>query len=133
MLSGVHIICFAASYAVTLALEITRFFFRRGIRGGIMLGFAGEGLFAHTAYLYYRAVDATGSPLSSRQDWCLVAAWVLAAIYLHLTVYHPGNSYGLFILPLVLGLIGAGAFLADAEPLAREPASHASAPIPGLS
>src|SRR3990172_9015684 len=133
MLSGVHIICFAASYAVTLALEITRLFFRSGIRGAIMLGFAGAGLFAHTAYLYYRAVDATGSPLSSSQDWCLVAAWVLAAIYLYLTAYHPGNSYGLFILPLVLGLIGAGAFLADAEPFAREPASKVWGAIHGVS
>ena len=91
-LSGVSIVCFAASYAVALVLEVTRLFFRSGIRGAIMLGFAGAGLFAHTVYLFYRAVNATGSPLSSRQDWCLVAAWVLVAVYLYLTYYHPQDG-----------------------------------------
>ncbi|MFH1919000.1 MAG: cytochrome c biogenesis protein CcsA [Planctomycetota bacterium] len=133
MLSGVSILCFAASYTVTLALEITRLFFRSGIRGAIMLGFAGAGLFAHTVYLYYRAVEATGSPLSSSQDWCLVAAWALVAVYLYLTAYHPDTAFGLFILPLVLGLIGAGTFLADPEPFAREPASQVWGVIHGTS
>ena len=124
MLSGVSIICFAASYGVTLALEITRLLFRSGLRGAIMLGFAGAGLVAHTAYLYYRAIHATGSPLSSSQDWCLVAAWVLVATYLYLTYYHPGTAFGLFILPLVLGLIATGTYLADPQPFPREPASR---------
>ena len=124
MLSGVSIICFAASYGVTLALEITRLLFRSGLRGAIMLGFAGAGLFAHTVYLYHRVIHATGSPLSSSQDWCLVAAWILTAIYLYLTYYHPGTAFGLFILPLVLGLIATGTYLADPQPFAREPASR---------
>ena len=68
MLSGVGIMCFAASYSVALALELTRLLFRSGIRGAAMLGFAGAGLVAHSAFLYYRAVDAVGSPLSSEQD-----------------------------------------------------------------
>jgi len=133
MLSGVSIICFAASYGVTLALEITRLLFRSGLRGAIMLGFAGAGLFAHTVYLYYRAIHATGSPLSSSQDWCLLAAWVLAATYLYLTYYHPGTAFGLFILPLVLGLIATGTYLADPQPFAREPASRVWGMIHGAS
>ena len=133
MLSGVSIICFAASYAVTLVLEVTRLFFRSGIRGAIMLGFAGAGLLAHTMFLHYKAAGATGSPLSSEQDWCLVAAWVLTATYLYLTYYHAKTAFGLFILPLVLALIGAGTFLADAEPFAREPASKVWGMIHGAS
>ena len=35
MLSGVGIVCFAASYTVALALEVTRLFFRSGIRGAL--------------------------------------------------------------------------------------------------
>ncbi len=62
MLSGVSTICFAASYAVALALEISRLLFRSGVRGAVMLGFAGAGLVAHTAFLYYRAVDALDKP-----------------------------------------------------------------------
>ena len=62
MLSGVSTICFAASYAVALALEISRLLFRSGVRRVVMLGFAGAGLVAHTAFLYYRAVDASTKP-----------------------------------------------------------------------
>ena len=133
MLSRVGIICFAASYGVALALEMTRLLFRSGIRGAIMLGFAGAGLFAHTVYLYYRAASATGSPLSSSQDWCLVAAWILAATYLYLTAYHPKKAFGLFILPLVLFLIAVGTYLADPEPFARGPASKVWGTIHGVS
>lgn len=139
MLSGVSITCFAASYAVALGLEITRLFFRSGIRGAVMLGFAGAGLFAHTAFLFYRAVDfyatkdAVGGPLSSKQDWCLVAAWALVATYLYLTYYHPKTSFGVFILPLVLGLVGVGATLGNREPLARESANKIWGLIHGTS
>ncbi len=125
MLSGVSIVCFAASYGIALALEITRLLFRSGLRGAIMLGFAGAGLLAHTIYLYYRAIRASGFPLSSSHDWCLVAAWILVATYLYLTYFHPQTAFGLFILPLVLGLIAAATYLADREPFPREPASQA--------
>ena len=133
MLSRIGILCFAASYSVAFSLEITRLFFRSGIRGAIMLGFAGAGLFAHTVYLYYRAASATGSPLSSSRDWCLVAAWILAATYLYLTAYHPKKAFGLFILPLVLALIGVGTYLANPEPFPRGPASKVWGMIHGLS
>lgn len=124
MLSGVGIICFAASYAVAMALEISRLLFRSGVRGAVMLAFAGAGLVAHTAYLYYEAVNATGAPLSSIRDWFLVAAWVLVVVYLYLIYYHPHTAFGLFLLPLALGLIGVGTYLAKGEPFAREPASQ---------
>jgi ABC-type uncharacterized transport system permease subunit len=123
MLSGITILCFAASYSVALVLEFSRLLFRSGIRGAMMLGFAGAGLFAHTLYLLNRAVAAAGSPLSSKQDWYLLAAWVLVVVYLYLVYYHPKTAFGVFILPLVLGLLGVGAFVVDSEPFARQPAS----------
>ena len=57
---------------------MARLFFRSAIRGVIMLGFAGAGFFAHSVYLYHRAVSAQGLPLSTMQDWYLLAAWLLA-------------------------------------------------------
>ncbi len=110
MLSGVGVVCFASSYAVAWALEASRLLFRSGVRGAVMLGFAAAGLFAHTAFLYYRAVSAEGAPLSSERDWYFVASWALAAVYLFLAVAHPKIPFGLFLLPLALGLIGAGTF-----------------------
>ena len=133
MLSGVTILCFAASYSVALVLEVSRLLFRSGVRGAVMLGFAGAGLLAHTAFLYHEAVNTTGTPLSSERDWCLVAAWVLAVVYLYLLCYHPRNSFGLFLLPLVLALIAAGRFLAEPEPFAREPASKVWGMLHGSS
>jgi len=139
MLSGIQITCFAGSYLVALLLEITRLVFRSGIRGAVMLGFAGAGLFAHTVYLSYRIAEfyqgppSGGSPLSSEQEWYLIAAWVLVVVYLYLTWYHPRVPFGLFVLPLVLGLIAVGWFVADPRPFPREPASKAWGLVHGVS
>jgi ABC-type uncharacterized transport system permease subunit len=133
MLSGVQIICFAASYAVALAMEVSRPLFRSGLRGAVMLGFAGAGLFAHTAFLLNKAVAAQGSPLSSEQDWYLLAAWVLVATYLYLIYYYPRTAFGLFLLPLALGLVGTATFFADPTPYAQGPASKVWGLIHGTS
>jgi ABC-type uncharacterized transport system permease subunit len=136
MLSGVSTICFAASYAVALALEISRLLFRSGVRRAVMLGFAGAGLVAHTAFLYYRALDAVhraAAPLSSEKDWYLVAAWGLVVVYLYFALGHPKAPFGLFLLPLSLGMIAAGTFLANSQPLAREPALRIWGAIHGIS
>jgi ABC-type uncharacterized transport system permease subunit len=133
MLSRISTICFASSYAIAWALEISRLLFRSGVRGAIMLGFAAAGLVAHTAFLYYRAVNATGAPLSSEKDWFLVAAWALVVVNLCLAVLRPKVPFGLFLLPLALGLIGAATFWAPTEPLAREPASKVWGAIHGVS
>jgi ABC-type uncharacterized transport system permease subunit len=122
MLSRVSVICFAASYGVTLALEVTRLLFRSGVRGALMLGFAGAGLVAHSIFLGYRWLETPpdAAPLSYAMDWCLVAAWVLVVFYLYVMCYHPRTSIGLFILPLALALIGVARFVAKYRPFPRE-------------
>jgi len=120
MLSHVQIVCFLASYSVALALEASRLWFRSNLRGMVMLGFVVAGWIAHTAYLYYSAVAAAQSPLSSNRDWLLLAAWVLVMVYFYLACYHPTTHFGIFLLPLVLGLIVAARY-ADAGRFPREP------------
>jgi hypothetical protein len=120
MIGKITVFCFAASYAVTLALEITRLFFRSGVRGALMLSFAGAGLVAHTLFLMNRWSGEGGyAPLGSAFDWYLVAAWLLALCYLVLVYFHPRNSIGIFCLPLVLGLVAVAWFGASQEPLAE--------------
>lgn len=119
-MSGITITCFAASYAMAFVLELSRLFFRSGVRGVIMLGFAAAGMIAHTLYLIYRVQETRSAPLSSSFDWYLVAAWLLAGAYLYLTYHYPRAVVGLFVLPLVLALIAAAAFLADRDPMAPE-------------
>jgi len=133
MLSGISVVCFAASYTVAFGLELTRLLFRSAIRGAVMIGFAAAGLFAHTAFLYHRAATMEGSPLSSQKDWFLLAAWLLAATYLYLTYFHPRAPFGLVLLPLVLGLIGIATVAANEQPVAIEPAARVWGGIHGSS
>ena len=121
--SGISIVCFAASYAVALACEASRPVFRSSLRGAAMVGFAAAGLVAHTLFLAWRGASGSGAPLSSPFDWYLLAAWLLAAGSLWLTLANPRTPVGLFLLPVVLALVGA-ATLASREPFLQSPASR---------
>ncbi len=138
MLAHVHIFCFVACYLVALVLELSRLWFRSGLRGIAMLGFVAAGWVAHSAFLYRSAMEngigaAAGSPLSSYRDWLLLAAWVLVMIYFYLACYHPTTHFGVFLLPLVLCLIAAAQLWADPRPFPREPASRVWGVIHGTS
>jgi len=74
MLSGVGIICFTSSYAIAWALEISRLLFRSGVRGAIMLGFAGAGRGPY-AFLYYQAVKRNGRSAVERKKLVTRGAW----------------------------------------------------------
>jgi hypothetical protein len=131
MFAHIHVVCFFTSYAIALALEISRLFFRMPVRLLVMLGFAALGLLMHTAYLWHRA--ATGStPLSSWHDWFLIASWVLAAAYLGLSASRPQSNVGLFLLPLVLGLTAVAWFLPSNAPFSAAWARDAWAIAHGI-
>ena len=130
LLSGISIVCFAASYAVALGCEASRLVFRSGVRGMVMVGFAAAGLLAHTLFLVWRAVTEPALPLSSPFDWYLLAAWFLAAGYLWLALANPRTPVGLFLLPVVLALTGAAALASD-RPFLQSPAARAWARIHG--
>src|SRR5262245_58258805 len=105
MLSGIHVFCFFATCAlVVLGMEVSRLFFRMPVRLVLMLGVAAAGFVAQTLYLAHRAW--TGElPLSSWHDWFLVAAWILVAAYLGLTISRPTAMVGIFLMPVVIALI----------------------------
>ena len=129
-LSGISVVCFVASYAVALACEASRLVFRSGVRGAVMVAFAAAGLLAHTLFLGWRAVNEAAVPLSSPYDWYLLAAWLLAAGYLYLTVANPRTPMGLFVLPVVLALIGA-AQASSRAPFPQSPATQVWGAIHG--
>ncbi|MDO4585396.1 MAG: hypothetical protein Q4D62_15010 [Planctomycetia bacterium] len=123
MFENVGIVCFASCYA--LAWVLGRW------KGAERLAL-GAGIFAHTAYLYYRTLFYERLPLSSQQDWFLVTAWVMACLALGLVSSRKLPRSGFFLLPLILGVI-AVASLADKESYAFQPASAIWGGIHGLS
>jgi ABC-type transport system involved in cytochrome c biogenesis permease subunit len=99
-LEGISRFCFGASYAVALALELVQLVRPRPVQrlAGVLFGAAG--LLAHTLYLTVQR-----PPLASQYGSLLLLAWVLAVFYLYGTLHHARQAWGVFVLPLVLGLI----------------------------
>jgi hypothetical protein len=127
MLTGISLTCFVASYGVTLAAEVSRLFFRARIRLVAIVGFAAAGLLAHSLFLVNLArteasLGGQVTPLSSWFDWCLIGSWLVAAVYVVLLVRRTENSVGLFLLPLVLGLIAVSWFVRDEPHFPRDEA-----------
>jgi ABC-type uncharacterized transport system permease subunit len=109
-MAGITTLCFAASYAVALVLELARLGWRSPVRNALAFGFAAAGLVAETLYLGYRAATAETVPLASAYEWYLLAAWTLVAVYLYLAAMHSSVASGVFILPLALALIAAARY-----------------------
>jgi ABC-type transport system involved in cytochrome c biogenesis permease subunit len=107
MIAKISIVCFAATYGLALLLELARVLLRCPAMKGVFASILGAGLTAHSLYLWHRAthIAAGELPLSSWYDWYLVAAWILSAGLLLLTVTRSQSGLGVFILPLILGLV----------------------------
>ena len=127
MISKITIVCFAASYGVALLLEVWRLMFRSPIRPAFVVGMTAAGMVAHSLYLWHRATNLAsgGLPLSSWYDWYLVAAWIVAATYLLLSVARPQASVGLFLLPLTLLILGVAYNFQKSASFPREQAISA--------
>ncbi len=110
MLDRVTIVCFLASYTTALALELLFQVRRREVVRWAALGFGAAGLTAQTIFL---AVHQP--PLIRQFGWMLFLAWILAIFYLIGSVHHRRLSWGLFVLPLVLGLVVLGAIFGRAD------------------
>lgn len=114
---------FIGCYLLALGMEVLRLRFPHHRWRVLAVLLAVAGVAVETWYLGARAVAASASPLSSPHDWYLLAGWALAVLYLFTSVYRSHIAFGLFLLPLTLGLTIAGQF-ADPHPFARERASR---------
>jgi ABC-type transport system involved in cytochrome c biogenesis permease subunit len=95
--------CFLASYALALALELLHQFRPRPVVRLLGLAAGAAGLIAHTIFL---AVQRP--PLVLQFGWMLYLAWILAIFYLAGSLHHRRQAWGVFVLPLILGLVGLG-------------------------
>lgn len=116
MLEKVQLSCFLLSYLVALAFEA--FATLRGKKWArfVTIGFTIAGLVAQSAFLIIRSREANLPPLlSSTQDWLFVLAWLAVVLYLAIAALDREIPLALFMLPVTLGLIGAG-MLANENP-----------------
>ncbi len=117
-LSHVSETCFTACYALVMVLEISRLFFRVAVRHALVLAITAAGLFAHVVWFCLSARTTTNTPLVSWYGWCMLIALALVFVYLWLRIQYPDKSVGLFLLPMVIGVIGTAlVFLSDQEPI----------------
>ena len=100
LLERITVFCFAASYGAALALELWHLVAPRPILRLAGIGFGAAGLVAHLVYLAVQPL-----PLATPQGSLLFLAWILAFFNFSETIHHARQVWGLFVLPLVLGLI----------------------------
>lgn len=118
----VEVLCFGASYGVALAGELARLAVRSPWRRALTVGMTAAGLVAQTWYLAGRWVATSTPPITTTFDSLLLLSWLLAAIYLYLTLQDRRYTLGLFLLPVVIGLVAvAGSPTFNAQPTADWP------------
>jgi ABC-type transport system involved in cytochrome c biogenesis permease subunit len=129
VLANVSIFCFAASYSVALGLELTHLVSPRPILRYVSVGFGAAGLLAQLLYLLLRP-HSLATPAGS----LLFLALILSVFYVYGTLHHQRLAWGLFVLPLMLGLIGLAVLLPEAavSPEAEAPWTRAWGIVHGV-
>jgi ABC-type transport system involved in cytochrome c biogenesis permease subunit len=112
----IKIFCFVASYLAALGLELWHHFRPQPVLRRLGQVFGAAGLVAQTYYLL-----AKPAPLASQYGWMLFLAWILAVFYLFGSFHYQRLGWGVFVLPVVLGLVGLGSLGALLDPRKEEP------------
>jgi len=134
MLSGVSIICLIGSYSVAFVLELLRFFFSNRFRHVFLMLTVFLGLVAHSAFLYHHQISLeSGKLVNSAAGFFLTAAWGLACVYLFLCCFYPKIPFGLYLIPIVLGLIFGGTWWANPEPYSPQSVGQIWRTVHGIS
>lgn len=107
-LGNVTVFCFAASYALAFAAELARQASPRPWLRWLALTAASAGLLAHTVFVLVNPL-----PLQTSFGSLIFLAWILAVFAVYGAAHHSRLAWGLFVLPLVLGLIGLARVFPD--------------------
>jgi ABC-type uncharacterized transport system permease subunit len=114
VLAKISIFCFAASYGAALVLEVVHLLSPRPVLRYLSLGFGIAGLIAQVGFMLAQQLS-----LASPAGSLLFLALILVVFYLYGTVHHYRLAWGLFVLPLIIGLVGL-AFVVRAPTAAYE-------------
>lgn len=117
-------------------MEAGRIFLKVPGRNALLIGMLVAGVFAHTVFLVNQF---TSSGIGETQavtnwfQWSILGAWCLALAYLALAIRNTNSSLGIFLIPLILGLIGLGQLLRDSTPFKAETTTNVWRIIHGVS
>src|SRR3954453_713697 len=114
-----EVLCFAGTYGLALLSELARFVTRSAARWYLTVVLTVLGWLVQTAYLANLGWSQHKVPVTSAFESLLVLSWMFALIGLYLMIHSPRPvAVGLFVLPLVLGLVlVAGGFASRSAPL----------------
>jgi ABC-type transport system involved in cytochrome c biogenesis permease subunit len=112
VIDRLSVLCFAGTYGLALAAELARFVVRGAVRWYLAAGLTALAWLVQTAYLANLALKSPMAPVATEFGSIMVLSWIVALIGLYLMLRSPRPvAVGIFVLPLVLGLvIGAGWF-----------------------
>jgi ABC-type uncharacterized transport system permease subunit len=107
--SRISILCFGASYAISMAAELLRFLWPHRWVRWIATTAALAGLFAHSLFLLHRGWIAQRIPIANQFESLIFVSWLMAMVYLYLIIRDRRLSAGIFVLPVTLSLVGMAA------------------------
>jgi ABC-type transport system involved in cytochrome c biogenesis permease subunit len=112
LIDRLSILCFAGTYGLALLAELARFVVRGAVRWYLAAALMALGWLVQTAFLVNLAVKHPMAPIATPFGSLMLLSWIVALIGLYWMVRSPRPmAVGVFVLPLVLGLvIGAGWF-----------------------
>ena len=106
MLDRLSVLCFAGTYGLALLAELARFVVRSTVRWYLAAGLMALGWLVQTAFLANLALKKPLVLVTTAFESIMVLSWIVALIGLYLMVRSPKPvAVGVFVLPLVLGLV----------------------------
>jgi ABC-type transport system involved in cytochrome c biogenesis permease subunit len=112
-----NVLCFAGTYGLALASELARLVVRSPFRWYLTVSLTALGWLVQTVYLVNLALnDPFILPVTTAFESLIVLAWIVALIGLYFMLHWPRQvAVGVFVLPLVLGLIVFGGWFAPRQ------------------
>jgi ABC-type transport system involved in cytochrome c biogenesis permease subunit len=116
VIDRLSVLCFAGTYGLALLAELARFVVQSAVRWYVAAGLMALGWLVQTAYLANLAIKSPMGPVATAFGSVMVLSWIVALIGLYLMVRSPRPvAVGIFVLPLVLGLVVVAGWSAPRE------------------
>jgi len=116
VIDRLSVLCFAGTYGLALLAELARFVVHSPVRWYVATGLMALGWLVQTVFLTNLLIKNPEMLVATSFESVMVLSWVVALIGLYLMVRSPKPvAVGVFVLPLVLGLVIGGGWFAPRQ------------------